>query len=171
VSTAEAGPAVPQHAHGHRGARFGGLSVVAASTVFGASATRTAVVVKLARSLAIIPMTIGAALFTERARRRSARSVTPTARARLTHVVPLFMVLFVLAAAVNRAGLISSSAAGGRHLLATWLITAALAGIGLSTSLPGMRAAGLRPLILGASLWFLVASSSLIVQAATGTLN
>jgi uncharacterized membrane protein YadS len=54
--------------------------------------------------------------------------------------------------------------------LGTFLITTALAGIGLSLRLSDMRKAGHRPLLLGALLWIAVAASSLGLQALTGVL-
>lgn len=59
---------------------------------------------------------------------------------------------------------------GRRSHLSGFLITIALAGIGLSMSLAEMRRAGHRPLLLGALLWAAVALSSLGLQALTGTL-
>jgi uncharacterized membrane protein YadS len=50
------------------------------------------------------------------------------------------------------------------------MITAALAAIGLSTRFADIRRAGPRPLILGAVLWATIGVSSLLLQAATGTL-
>ena len=52
----------------------------------------------------------------------------------------------------------------------TFLIATALAGIGLNLNVRELRAAGHRPLLLGAALWILVAVSSLGLQALTGTL-
>jgi uncharacterized membrane protein YadS len=55
-------------------------------------------------------------------------------------------------------------------MLGTFLITTALAGIGLSLRPADMRKAGRRPLLLGALLWGAVAASSLGLQALTGTI-
>ncbi len=52
----------------------------------------------------------------------------------------------------------------------TFLITTALAGIGLSMRPSDVRRAGPRPLLFGAALWILVGVSSLGLQALTGTL-
>lgn len=48
---------------------------------------------------------------------------------------------------------------------ALFLITTALAGIGLSLHPAALRHTGGRPLLLGALLWIAVASTSLILQA------
>jgi len=51
-----------------------------------------------------------------------------------------------------------------------FLITVALSAIGLSTDLAGLRRAGHRPLVFGASLWVVVSLTSLGLQHLTGTL-
>lgn len=160
-------------------------SVVAAATVFGHGATSSAVVVKLTRTLAIIPITITLALWrSRRAARLAARAHTeggPGAavlaadRPGLAHHVrrafPLFIVWFLVAVVANTAGLVPAGWHGALGTLAQVAITVALGAIGLSTRLRDIRRAGLRPLALGAVLWVLVATTSLGLQAATGGLG
>ena len=86
------------------------------------------------------------------------------------HLLSLFILGFLAAAAFNTLGLIPP---GAHHYLsdvATWMITAALAAIGLSTQLGYVRRAGPRPILLGAVLWATVGVTSLALQAATGTI-
>ena len=152
-------------------------SVVAASTIFGRASVTYGVVVKLTRTLAIVPICL--ALATWRARRpRSAagdpRPAVPTSpaptRSVVRHVVPFFVLGFVVAVALHTAGAVPTSWHHPLADVATWMITAALAAVGLSTDVAGIRAAGPRPLFLGASLWVTVGVTSLIFQAATGTI-
>jgi uncharacterized membrane protein YadS len=70
---------------------------------------------------------------------------------------------------VDSLGVIPASWHSGLAALGTFLITTALAGIGLSLRPSEMRKAGPRPLLLGALLWITVAVSSLGLQAITGT--
>ena len=84
--------------------------------------------------------------------------------------MPLFLVGFVAASALVTVGVVPTSWHGGLTFAGTFLITTALAGIGLSMRLSDMRRAGVRPLLLGAGLWVLVAVASLGLQALTGTL-
>jgi uncharacterized membrane protein YadS len=49
--------------------------------------------------------------------------------------------------------------------LATAMITAALAAVGLSIDLAGLRRTGARPIVLGAALWVTVSTLSLGVMA------
>ncbi len=144
-------------------------SVVAASTVYGHAASSYGVIVKLTRTLAIIPISLGLAAI--RGWRRSDPAV-PAAPRRLDvrRILPLFIVAFVAAVAVNTTGAVPQSWHHGLSDAATWMITAALAAIGLSTDLGHIRRAGLRPLVLGAILWLTVGLASLGLQALTGTL-
>ena len=102
-------------------------SVVAASTVYGHAAASYGVVVKLTRTLAIIPICLGIAAI--RGRRRPAGVEAKSGdRVRLRRIVPMFIPLFVAAVVVNTIGLVP---AGWHHSLSdlsTWMITAALGG-------------------------------------------
>jgi uncharacterized membrane protein YadS len=133
--------------------------VVAAAYSYGGDAGPYAIVVKLTRTLMIIPIVTGLAVL--RARRHAA---LPWRR-----VVPLFLIGFLLAAGLDSAGLIPNAWHPALSALGAFLITTALAGLGLSLRLPTLRAAGHRPLLLGALLWLAVAAGSLGLQALTGT--
>lgn len=146
-------------------------SVVAAGTVFGASALATAVVVKLTRTLMIVPISLGLAVGEHRRARAAAGSEGRRAPAvRWTRLVPPFLVLFVVAAGVNSAGVVPAAWQPGLAWTARLLTAVALAGVGLLTPVEGLRRAGWRPLALGGALWLAVAASSLGLQAATGRL-
>ncbi len=142
-------------------------SVVAAAYAYGGDAGSYAVVVKLTRSLMIIPIVMVLALWVARRERVGGFSVRTLPWKK---VVPLFLVGFVMASALVSVGVIPTAWHAGLTFAGTFLITTALAGIGLSMRLSDMRRAGARPLLLGACLWILVAASSLGLQALTGTL-
>jgi uncharacterized integral membrane protein (TIGR00698 family) len=147
-------------------------SVVAASTIFGHGATSTAVVVKLTRTLMIIPIAIGLGIWRSRSRGPEDPAVERVRlHRRLAPVLPIFIGWFLLAVTINTFGWIPGSWHGGLSDLAQFMITIALAAIGLSTRFRDIRRTGLRPLALGAVLWIVVASTSLGLQAATGTLH
>lgn len=162
-------------------------SVIAAAYTYGLAAGNYGVVVKLTRTLMIIPITIALAVMTRR--RNSAVSRTtesasgeqgddPTVKAalgdrnrrrlRLWQLVPWFLIGFLLAAGFNSLGGVPQAAHSPLSTLSLFLITMALSGIGLSTRPRQLRNAGLRPLALGAILWATVGVSSLLLQAATG---
>lgn len=143
-------------------------SVVAASMVYGHTAASYGVIVKLTRTLAIVPICLGLAAW-RGAGRRGATSV-PGRRFELRRVFPLFILGFVSAVLANTLGLVPGSWHHGLSDLAAWMITAALAAIGLSADVGHIRRAGTRPLALGAILWVTAGVASVGLQAATGTL-
>jgi len=172
-------------------------SVVATATTYGAAATSHAVVVKLVRTLMIIPICLTLAALTARNRRPATpahpavpgQSVTtpeaPVAPAapgapatgqarispaRVLRLVPWFLIGFVVAASVNSAGVIPAGAHAPLQHTSVFLVAVALSAIGLSTDVAALRRAGHRPLLLGAVLWITVAGASLALQFLTGTL-
>jgi uncharacterized integral membrane protein (TIGR00698 family) len=130
-------------------------SVVATATSYGHVAADHAVVVKLTRSLMIVPICFALAAFSRSGRRR------------VRDLVPWFLVGFVAVAGLNSAGLVPAVADAPLRALAVILIAIALVAIGLSTDVRALRPAGLRPLVLGFALWVAVASTSLTLQYLT----
>ena len=142
-------------------------SVVAAATTYGSTAAHSAVVVKLTRTLMIIPICLVLA-----ARRRddqTAPSASPIGRraAVAARLIPGFLVGFLALAAVNTAGLIPGSAHADLARAATILITVALSAVGLSIDVAALRRTGARPIAFGAVLWLTVSVTSLALQAGT----
>ncbi|GHE82166.1 hypothetical protein GCM10014715_42430 [Streptomyces spiralis] len=151
-------------------------SVVAAATTYGGPAADYAVVVKLARTLLIIPICLGlAALARRRARTDGAPASVGAAGSgrslpgpvRVGRLVPWFLTGFLALAAANTAGLVPSAAHGPLGTLAVFLITVALSAIGLSTEPSRLRRTGPAPLLLGGCLWLVVSATSLGLQFLT----
>jgi uncharacterized integral membrane protein (TIGR00698 family) len=150
-------------------------SVVATATSYGPEAAQHAVVVKLVRSLMIIPICLALAAWVNRARRSGVPDAERRGRGgmplrRIVRLVPLFLIGFVAMALINSTGLIPTPVGHGLGRLAVVLVTVALAGIGLSTDLNALRRTGPRPLLLGGVLWVVVSLTSLGLQALTGRL-
>lgn len=149
-------------------------SVVAASTSYdalllavgigGGVAASYAVVVKLTRTLAIIPLAIFQGHLM---RRRHPEAVHGKPWWKL---VPTFLVLFLVAAAVRTVGLIPDSWTPPLAFAAHYGTTVAMTAVGMSSSLTAIRKAGWRPLVLGGTLWVIVAVTSLVLQLVTGQL-
>jgi len=145
-------------------------SVVATATTYGTAATSHAVVVKLVRTLMIIPICLGLATLTTRKQQRPAIAPARMSPRRAAKLVPWFLIGFVLVAAVNSCGIIPAAAHSPLEHTSVFLVSVALSAIGLSTNVAALRKAGARPLLLGALLWITVATASLGLQALTGTL-
>lgn len=129
-------------------------SVVAAAGVYGQDAVRYAVVVKLVRTLMIIPVVLVLTAVTRRRAGLAESSKTVT-------VVPWFLVAFLAVAGLHTAGLIPATAQAALHQAALLFIAIALAAVGLSTDVAALRRAGARPLLLGLILWVAVSLTSL----------
>jgi uncharacterized integral membrane protein (TIGR00698 family) len=132
-------------------------SVVAAGFVYGHDAGTQAVIVKLTRTTLIIPIV----LFYAGKRLWHARSSGE--RVNVSKIVPWFILWFVGAALLNTVGAVPAGVHEAFAQGALFLIVVALTGVGLSANAQSIRAAGVRPLILGLSLWVLIAVSSLAI--------
>jgi uncharacterized integral membrane protein (TIGR00698 family) len=153
-------------------------SVVAAGYAYSQAAGDQAIVVKLTRSLTLIPIVLTLVALKIRRENRAARALnaasegsyegsTASIRKPLPwrKLVPLFLIGFIAAAGLRSAGVVPSSWLPGLTIVGGTLITAALAAIGLSLRPSELRDAGPRPLLLGAILWVLVAVGSLGLQS------
>jgi uncharacterized integral membrane protein (TIGR00698 family) len=138
-------------------------SVVAAGYAFGSEAGEHATIVKLTRATFILPIVAIVAIVHARAQREAGVRV-PWLR-----VVPWFILWFVVAACVNSTGIIPVTLHPAITLLSTFLISTALAAIGLQTEVARLARSGARPLALGFVLWAAVAIVSLALQRATGS--
>ncbi len=139
-------------------------SVVAAATVFSGASVGYAVIVKLTRTLAIVPLTVGTALIRQRRHEDPASSSLAVFSRQIRKGFPPFILFFLLAVVVSSIGIVPTFVRVHVSTVATVMITAALAAIGLSIRFDKIRRAGFKPLAMGAILWVLVAATSLSLQ-------
>lgn len=136
-------------------------SVLAAGIAFGPAAASFAVIVKLVRSLMIVPLCIGLHL-------SGRREDSSTADTPLWRTVPLFVILFVAASAIAGLGVLPEAWTDRLTGVSSWLVAAVLAAMGTSLTWQRLRSAGLRPLLFGGILAVTLALSALALQYATG---
>lgn len=141
-------------------------SVVAAGYAFSEAAGDYATMVKLTRTLSIIPTVIIFALINVNLKRKAAKQAGNDAEIRaqvsFMKLFPWFILGFLALVAVNSLGLIPAQAASGAKTLSKFLMVSALAAIGLNTSFKDMRKSGIQPMIHG----FII--SALVVIVAIG---
>lgn len=142
-------------------------SVVAAGSAYGAVAATGAVVVKLTRTLSIIPIAIWHGYSAQKSEIREASGGAARTKLKVTRLVPPFLILFVLAAALRSVGGIPDVALEPLRLAALGGTCVAMAAIGAQTPLSAIREAGWGPMILGGLLWVSVATSALALIALT----
>jgi uncharacterized integral membrane protein (TIGR00698 family) len=132
-------------------------SVLAAAFSYGDEAGRFATIVKLTRTLMIVPVTLVLAF----ARRRSSVSGGSFSLAR---VFPWFVLGFLAASLARSLGLLPAAASSALNELGKYGICAAMVAIGLGTRPAALLRNGLKPILLGLACWAAVALVSLAVQ-------
>lgn len=137
-------------------------SVVAAGFAFSDAAGELATIVKLTRTLMIIPITLALTLY--RTWKRKRQGTAAAASYSIVKIFPWFVLGFLLTAIVNSTGWISPAASDWLNGLGKFGIMIAMAGIGLNTNLKSLVKNGVRPIALGLCCWFVVAVVSLVVQ-------
>ncbi len=138
-------------------------SVVAAGYAYSHEAGAYATIVKLTRTLMIVPVCLFFSLLVMKGARSGAGFS-------LRRIFPMFVLYFVLACIVNTTGILPAEVSHGLGMLGKFSIVLAMSAIGLNTDLPSLLKNGTRPLLLGMVCWIAVAGTSLIVQHALGLL-
>lgn len=139
-------------------------SVAATVSIYAPAMLGVAITVKLVRTLAIIPISVFLAVREARVD-ASGERLTPR---RVLSFIPWFLFGFLAVAALNTIFSFPESLTSSLTVVGSLLITVAMAGIGLSTDVAALRAAGWRPLAFGAILWALVIGASLATITLVG---
>ncbi len=144
-------------------------SVVAAAAAWGEvsgnnDALALATIVKLTRTLLIVPITLFLAFRVGRVKGSIG------ARFDFVKVFPWFVLGFVCAALVNSLVPLPGALPAFLSRCGKFMIVAAMAAIGLSTDARALVSGGRRPIILGLACWIAVALVSLAAQGLTGAL-
>ncbi len=141
-------------------------SVVAAGFAFSDTAGELATIVKLTRTLMIIPITLILALW--RTHKIKSQGGAAAASYSIARIFPWFVLGFLLTAIINSTGVLPPAAASWLNDLGKFGIMVAMAGIGLNTNLKSLFKNGMRPIVLGLCCWFMVTVVSLLVQYLVG---
>ncbi len=136
-------------------------SVVAAGYSYSHEAGNFATIVKLTRTLMIIPITLALSLLL-------APSNQSTEGFSLSRVFPWFVLGFLAASLVNTSELLPKQWAGWLAGTGKFFIVMAMTAIGLNTHIRQLLQKGIRPILLGLACWAAVALVSLAVQCHIG---
>ena len=141
-------------------------SVVAAGYAFSEAAGDFATMVKLTRTLSIIPTVIVFALINARIKRKEAAangaSVSEKSSFGITRIFPWFILGFIALAIINSVGLIPAAMSSVMKEISKFLMIAALAAIGLNTGFKDMKKSGAAPMLHG----FIISALVVIVAIA-----
>ena len=142
-------------------------SVVAAGYAFSEAAGDFATMVKLTRTLAIIPTVIVFSLVNAHVK-KSAGLTPKTEKLKLTHIIPWFILLFIGLALINSTGVIPPEVSIILKQISKFLMVCALAAIGLNTKFKSMIKTGLNPFLHGFIISLLVVVVALGVEFMMG---
>ncbi len=138
-------------------------SVMATAFAYDAASVPTATLVKMTRTVMIVPMAL---IFSFVAARRAKKSNDVAGEGKgfsFVRVFPWFVLGFLLMSVWTSWGGLPVEVATFCKAAGKFVIVVALTGIGLNTDLRKILATGIRPIVLGACLWFVVAALALVM--------
>ena len=138
-------------------------SVVASGYAFSEAAGDFATMVKLTRTIAIIPTVLVFAYIGTRMKRKELQAASGDKKVNLVKIIPWFICGFLALAIVNSMGWIPAQVGGGIKTASKFLMVTALAAIGLGTSITDFKKAGLAPMFYGITIDTLVTLTALVV--------
>lgn len=132
-------------------------SVVAAGYSYSPEAGHFATIVKLTRTLLIIPVTLALSIF-------GTKNDSKDSAFKFSKIFPWFVLGFLAASIISTTSIISEPICSFLGQVGKFFIIMAMAAIGLNTHASQMVNNGFRPILLGLSCWAAVAVVSLFIQ-------
>lgn len=140
-------------------------SVVAAGYAFSDIAGSFAVIVKLTRTLFIVPVVLVFSFIHARRKSRLAQTSGQAGKVSASKIFPWFILLFLVMVAVKSTGLVPEQAVAGISFVSKLFMVMALSAIGLKTSVSEVKGIGWKPMALGVSIDMSVVFVALAAQA------
>jgi uncharacterized integral membrane protein (TIGR00698 family) len=142
-------------------------SVVAAGYAFSNAAGAYATIVKLTRTTMIIPISLIFS-FVVAYKKKKASKEDSKVNYSFKKIFPWFIVWFLVSSLLNTIGIFPSNSIQYINATGKFMIVMALTAIGLNSDFKKMLKTGVKPMILGVIVWFMVSVVSLVVQYLTG---
>jgi len=140
-------------------------SVVAAGYGFSDAAGSFAVIVKLTRTLFIVPIVLVFSFIHARMKLRSAGGTESEAKVNIASIFPWFVLPFIAMVALKSTGLLPEPAVAGISSLSKLFMLMAMGAIGLKTSFQEVKGVGWKPMFLGVAIDSSVVVVALAMQA------
>lgn len=141
-------------------------SVTAAATawdgIHGSNTLDTATIVKLTRTLAIIPITLVLAVWSAKKEKNGKSNFS------LRQAFPMFILFFLLAAVITTVFNLPSSVTAPLKEMSKFFIVMAMAAIGMNTNIVKLVKTGGKPIFMGFCCWVSIATVSLTIQHMIG---
>ena len=142
-------------------------SVTAAASawdgIYKSNTLEAATIVKLTRTLAIIPITLFLAFYRANKEKKNSKE-----KLGLNKIFPFFVLYFLLASIITTAYALPHSITVQTKELSKFFIILAMAAIGTNTNLPKLLKTGKKPIILGFCCWVGISVVSLTLQVFLG---
>jgi len=138
-------------------------SVVASGYAFSEAAGDFATMVKLTRTIAIIPTVLVFAYIGTRQKQKELKTNSGGKKVNILKTIPWFIAGFLALAIANSIGFIPVAVSGYMKTASKFLMVTALAAIGLGTSITDFKKAGLAPMFYGITIDTLVTLTALAV--------
>jgi len=148
-------------------------SVVAAGYAFSDMAGKFAVIVKLTRTLSIVPIVLIFSFINERLNAKEQLSGNDSTKhvkkkLDLKQIFPWFILMFLIMVAVKSTGIISDSVSNDVSSISKLFMIMALGAIGLKTDFSELTKSGLKPMLHGFIISTLVVVVAFVVQLFVG---
>lgn len=143
-------------------------SVVAAGFAYSEAAGDFATMVKLTRTLSIIPVVLIFAVINTRLKQKQSGVGGEKTKIKFTKLFPWFILGFLAMAILNSIGVVPTVISAGAKDISKFLMITALAAIGLNTDFKKMAKSGARPMLHGFIISALVVIVALAVEYAMG---
>lgn len=137
-------------------------SVVAAGYAFSDAAGLLATIVKLTRTLFIVPIVL---VFSWIYAKKETPSQTAE-KVRIRKIFPWFILGFLAVVGIRSTGFVPDQIVFGMSFMSKFFLSMALAAIGMTTSLKEVKSVGIKPMLAGVIIDTSVVFVSLLVQAA-----
>lgn len=144
-------------------------SVVAVTSDYGTEAAGFGTTVKLTRVLMLVAVVLGVVLVNSRKQQQSMQSADGKAMSTgeqmkiVISSIPGFVIAFIAVILLVSFVSVPEVVTVNAKLLSGWLLTIALAGIGLNTDFRSILANGLKPILLGEISWYAATAAILAV--------
>lgn len=139
-------------------------SVVAAGYAFGNAAGDLAVIVKLTRTMMIVPITLVLALYTSRKLPLQHVHEKGNGSYHMAKIFPWFVIGFVLASVIGTFVPLPQGMGTSGAQIGKFMIIMAMAAVGLNTNAVKLMKSGAKPILLGLICWIALSLASLGAQ-------
>ncbi|MCQ4924268.1 putative sulfate exporter family transporter [Tissierella carlieri] len=143
-------------------------SVVAAGYAFSDAAGNFSLIVKLTRTLSIVPAVLVFSFINERLNSKYNISNAKKEKIDLKKIFPWFIVIFLLMVGIKSLGIISASASTKISIVSKFFMVMSLGAIGLKTNFKEVSKSGFLPMLHGFIISLLVVVVSFMVQMFMG---